>query len=179
MTEFLNSEIPWDVLFKIALHLKGTDLRNFCRSNKKASRICSDPYFRNAWSKYHDHLTFEQRQAIDISIDDAVDKSIDLLIEETDYEYPTYADFLKENIREDFRTKIGRDMRIYILKHPPLDIIQKYTIISILTNKLATILMDYLPHGMEGSMSDYFFDVVYYTIKDIIKINGYNIDFDR
>lgn len=110
----LYDELPKDVLFEIALHMNGPTLRNFCRSNQRASRICSDPYFRDSWIKYNDKLTFKQRQDIDNIIDDMVDtiiRSNHFYVDKTDL----YR--IKKDIRENFRAIIGRDLRqlIYAL----------------------------------------------------------------
>ena len=183
------SELPKDVLFEIALHLDGVDLRNFCRSNQKASRICSDPYFRDTWIKYHDQLSFEQRQTIDAMLDRLIDNVIDILMDYSDFEYPTYIDFLKDNIKEDFRKNIGRDLRSYIgykylYSEKQLQNMNKITrelmkeenkrppnpeTLYLPTNAVANIFMDYLPFDAEGSMSDDIYDFIYKTLNRIAK----------
>ena len=98
------------------LDLDGPSLRNFCRFNRRAGRLCSDPYFRNAWIQYHDELTFQQRQ----DIDNILDKTVDGIVELANLEYgKDELDQIKKEIRENFRTKIGRDIKRFILKIMP------------------------------------------------------------
>lgn len=106
----IYDELPRDVLFEIALNMDGSTLRNFCQSNKKASRICSDPYFRNTWIRYHNQLTFKQRQDIDNILDDVVDSLISMYL----LEYEDI-DSIKRKIKEEFRIEFGRDLRYYLL----------------------------------------------------------------
>ena len=106
----IYDELPRDVLFEIALRVDGSTLRNFAQSNQRASRICSDPYFRNTWIRYHNQLTFKQRQDIDNILDDMVDSLISMYL----LEYEDI-DSIKLKIKKEFRINFGRDLRYYLL----------------------------------------------------------------
>lgn len=178
----MGEQLPRDVLFEIALNMDAPTLRNFCRSNKKASRICADPYFRDAWVKYHDQLTFEQRQAID----NVIDRAVDELMETTDYIVDDI-DIIKKDIKENFRIKIGRDLRQLLLQHIPLyfknlrDIHPKYGIL------IAQDFNDFLNYLFFGEIdvnpiftdllpvvddNDDVDNIINNAMDDILKING-------
>ena len=122
MENVSTDDLPKDVLFSIALQMDGLTLRKFCQSNQRASRICSDPYFRDTWIRYHDQLTFDQRNKIDNIIDQITEKLIEEAENMSD-EAINLSDEdinrIKKIIREKYRTLIGRDLRPFILENFP------------------------------------------------------------
>ena len=116
MTDFSIDDLPRDILFSMALQMDGPTLRKFCRSHKRANTICTNPYFQDAWIRYHDQLTFDQRDKIDNIIDQITEK----IIEEAEINLSNEdINRIKKIIKEKYRTIIGRDLRPFILKNFP------------------------------------------------------------
>lgn len=112
----MGEQLPRDVLFEIALHMDAPTLRKFCRSDRRASRICSDPYFRDVWLRYHDQLSLQQRREIDA----VIDRIVEDLINDAGF-IPSDEDLIKikKSTREKFKTIIGRDLRPIIVQALP------------------------------------------------------------
>lgn len=109
----IPNELPRDVLFEIALRMDKSTLRKFCQSNQRIHKICSDPYFKDTWLRYHDQLSLQQRKEIDAVLDRIVEdliKDAGLVLLDTDLIK------IKKLIREKFRTIIGRDLRHIIVR---------------------------------------------------------------
>lgn len=105
-----------DALFEIALRMDGPSLRKFCLSNKRANKICQNLYFRDSWIRYHDQLTFNQRNAIDNILDETVETLVNYSLYNLSNEDKS---LIKQIVRNRFRTEIGRDLRKIIVKHIP------------------------------------------------------------
>ena len=196
MTHLLEDNLPKDVLFSIALRMDGPTLRNFCQSHKRANAICLDPYFQDAWIRYHDQLTFDQRDKIDNIIDQITEK----LIEEADFEIKSMSEEsvismsnedikqIKKTIRDKYRTTIGRDLRPFILaeffeyleyirtkdvkKIPPIFII---SFLSFLKSKLEKIglvnlFLDEIPINVPKDRSFNYYNTVHYHYGNWIRL---------
>lgn len=109
-------DLPIEKLFDVMIQLSPGDLRNFCATSSRIAEICQSSSFQNTYYRYHDQLTLEQRRAIDNILNQIVDKIADFVYRDTRY---IKLEEIRNEIRTEFRRKIGRDLRQFIFEHYP------------------------------------------------------------